>query len=281
MAERGPRRGSPLGREPQAGAHGRSGQSAARRAGKEGPVGTPVDSREPLSQVGRGAPPQGHAAIFTAFAMEAHARAPVEDEIGDPEPDKLGDPGAGVVQRGQHDAISLARPSVGARGVEDRLDLVRGEKPEQRFVEALHRDGEDALQTGEGGRLLPRGKVRKGSNRRKPGIPTANAVVTMPLQMIEKRQDEWGVHVLEFQTFRRFVEMLMGKLQQEPEAIAVRCHRPWTGIPLGEQTVEEERLQHGGQASRRGGRHRTSPSAWRANRCPASARSSGIAVRYQ
>jgi hypothetical protein len=146
--------------------------------------------------------------------MEVDAGAPVQDDIGHAEACEFGDPGAGVVQRREHDPIALPAPAISRWCVKDRLDLAFGEEPEQWLVEALHRDREDALDARQSGGIFERGKVHERSNGREARIPTANHVVTVALQMIKEGQDQRRIHVVELEPFGSLAEVLVGKLQQ-------------------------------------------------------------------
>jgi hypothetical protein len=144
--------------------------------------------------------------------MEPHAGAAVQDDIADTQTREFGDPGAGVVQCGEHDPIPLPAPSIGWRRIKERLDLIFGEKAEQGLVETLHRDREDALEAWEGGRIFQRRKMREGSNCREACISTANRVVALALQVIEEGQDERRVQVGQLETLGSFAQVALSKL---------------------------------------------------------------------
>ena len=93
--------------------------------------------------------------------MKMHTGASVQDEVGHAEARQFGDPGAGVVERREHDPIALPAPAMSRRCVQDRLNLVFGEESEEGFVEALHGDREHPLERGKGGGVFEGGEVHE------------------------------------------------------------------------------------------------------------------------
>ena len=76
--------------------------------------------------------------------------------------------------------------------------------------------------------------------------------------------------------------MAFGKLEEQAEAVAVGRHGLATGVALGDEAFQEKRLHDCSERDIRGlGFHKTARSAAWAKRCPARARSCGIAVTYQ
>jgi hypothetical protein len=204
---------------------------------------------------------------MTFLAMEVDAGASLQDGIADTNAGELGDPGPGVVQRGEHDPIAVAAPPIRRWCVEDRLDLSFREKPEQRLIEPLHRDREYALDARQGGRIFECREVHERSDRRQARIATANGVLAIPLKVIEEGEDERRIDVLQIEVFRRLAGVLMRKLQQQAEAVAVGRYSLWAGVALRDQSFQEERLQDRREAAAgRGGLHETPPSVCDAKR---------------
>lgn len=100
--------------------------------------------------------------------------------------------------------------------------------------------------------------------------------------MIKEGQDDGRIQVCQLKAFRRLADVLLRKLQEQTEAVAVGRHGLRAGIALGKESFQEERLQDGGgTASGGGGLHNAPPSPCGAKRSAARARSSGTAVMYQ
>src|SRR5271167_116068 len=108
VRERGALSRCPLDGETQPRGHRGARQTPARGAGKERPIGSTVNPWQPAPQLRRRGLPQRYAAILASFAMEVHAGAPVQDDIGHAEACEFGDSGTGVVQRREHDPIPLS-----------------------------------------------------------------------------------------------------------------------------------------------------------------------------
>ena len=80
--------------------------------------------------------------------------------------------------------------------------------------------------------------------------------------MIKEGQDQGRIQVCQIEAFGSLADVLMGKLQQQTEAVAVGRHGLWAGIALRNESFQEERLQDGGETAIGGdGLHKAPPSA--------------------
>jgi hypothetical protein len=139
--------------------------------------------------------------------------------------------------------ITPAKPGALIGRGEQRLDLWTGEEMHLGPREALAGDSQHALDLSGMFRHFERDISKEGVNGSQPQIPAAGTQTSMLLQMIEKRHDQWGIDRLEGQLRRRGVQPLVGKLQQQAEAIAIRTDRMRTGLPLLHETLGEESFQ--------------------------------------
>ena len=66
-------------------------------------------------------------------------------------------------------------------------------------------------------------------NRSKPGIATANAVVSHCFEVGQEARDQGGIEIVKGELLRRFPYLLAGIIEQETESVAVRLNRSWRG----------------------------------------------------
>jgi hypothetical protein len=118
-------------------------------------------------------------------------------------PGEFGDPGSGVVERGEEGRVAAALPGSPVGCGEQAAGLVDGEVPDGRVVLLLGGDGGDVLPAGHPGRVLglhPRGER---ADRGEPLVACRDAVVPFFLQVAEKRRDGAGIEVVEGEPGRR------------------------------------------------------------------------------
>ena len=183
--------------------------------------------------------------------MEPNARAAIQCKIGDGDVDGLSDAGSCVVECRQQSLVALSGPRGRIWSADYRLDFFAQQESNQRLAMTLHRDGERALDGSDRWRVLKSGEAQKGADRGQTGVPAANRVLPNPFEMIQERQHEGSIQIGEGDAVCRFVPVLPGELEQQPETIAIGCHGLWTGVPLADQTVEKELLDQIGKAALR------------------------------
>jgi hypothetical protein len=64
--------------------------------------------------------------------------------------------------------------------------------------------------------------------------------------MIQESADERSVEIVQHELRRRFLKLLLGKSEKQPEGIAVRGDGVGTGLALIHKAVSEKGLKQGG-----------------------------------
>ena len=105
--------------------------------------------------------------------------------------------------------VTLATPGCPIRRREDRVHLLAREKSEERAIEPLHRNREDALDRWERNRIEVRGIVKKGPQGDEAKIASPRAVSAFFLQVVEKAEDEWRVQIRQSQRHGRLARTLL------------------------------------------------------------------------
>ena len=192
---------------------------------------------------------------------DAMARV-LEADAADGEVRELGDPGAGVVERGEQGRVAQALPGGPVGLGEQEPGLLDGQVPDGGAVLLLGGDGEDVLPAGHPGRVLglhPRGER---ADRGQPLVAGRDAVAPVFLQMAEERRDGAGVEVVEGEPGGRDRPLVAEPGDQEPERVAVGRDRGGRAAAQPGQVGGEEAAQRGREVSRHG-----RPSGERAARC--------------
>src|SRR5207245_9265121 len=78
-------------------------------------------------------------------------------------------------------------------------------------------------------------------------VATANRVVPLALQAIEEGREHGLIQVGQLEAFGSLADVLLGKLQQQAEAITVSRPGLWACIALRGEAFQEKRLQERGQ----------------------------------
>ena len=208
-----------------------------------------------------------------------------QGHVRSPQPDRLGDPGSGVVHQGEQDPIPLAAPGRRVRRRQDRRHLLAGEVSQERAPVPLRRDGQDALDDGQTGRVTGGSVLQERAQRRQAHVPGGDGIAALPLEMIQERQDRRGVQVRQGEGSRRPAPVIGEEVEQEAEHVTVGRHGAGAGILLGDESLAEELPDQCGEAGddrrRVHGRSPRSREMNRSKRPAARSSSSGMPVRYQ
>jgi len=233
--------------------------------------------------VRRGALPERDGAVLAPLAVEPEGGGPVEENVVAAEPDRLGHARPGVVEDGEEDRVALAAPGGAIRCGEEGVDLLPGEVAEDGPVEALGGDGEDALGDGERGGVPKGGVPEERADRREAEVAGARAVAPGLLEVVEEREHDGGIEVLDRERGRGTSGALLRETQEDLEGVAVARDGLGAGAALGDETRAEEILEERGEREPRG-RNDVRSGSWPAN-CSnlrdVTAISSGTAERYQ
>ena len=127
------------------------------------------------------------------------------------------------------------------------MHLAAREKPEQRLVEAFHRDGQDALGEQQGRRALQRDVAGKGPDRSEPRIAATHRVVALGFEVSQEAKNQLRIDITQGQLGRRLAELALSIAQQEPEGVPVRGHGPGAHGLLLKEALGKETLDQGGK----------------------------------
>ena len=173
--------------------------------------------------------------------------------------------------------VAPARPGVLIGRTQNGVDLRSLEEPDLRSRAALVRNGQYPLDLRGVSRHLEGRVPKERPDSGQPQVTAGRADTTAGLHVVEKRRHQRCIDLLELQPLRCNTEMLLGELQQQPEAVTVRADGVGTRLTLLHQPAREEALQQRRERGRGHGR----PSQRRSMRSTAKRRSCGWALRYQ
>src|SRR6266540_2096836 len=129
---------------------------------------------------------QRRAALLTTLAVAANVGAGAEGEVVDPQPGKFRQAQAGL--DGEEEQRVVAATESGGRvwRCEERVDFGGGEEGDEVTVEALLRDGEDALDQSRVRWLAAGREAEERVDRREPRVACPDAVAALLLEVIEE-----------------------------------------------------------------------------------------------
>ena len=132
--------------------------------------------REPGLDEANGAGRQRSDPVLSAFAETAHVRPGPKVDVGDAEADELARSKPGLAGERQHRPVTPPGPGGLVGSGHECRDLVLGEVGDEGAVEALGRDGEDALDHGRILRVTERGVAEQRVDRRQARVAGAGGV---------------------------------------------------------------------------------------------------------
>src|SRR2546425_5305876 len=130
---------------------------------------------------------------------------------------------------------------------QEGLDLGPVEEGDQGALEALERDGEDALDERGVFGVVEGCEVEEGVDGGETGIAGADGVASNGLEMSQKVADERGVEVVEVEAAWGLPSALVNEGEQQAEGVAVGSDGVRTGLALLRQPVGEEGLEGGSE----------------------------------
>ena len=78
----------------------------------------------------------------------------------------------------------------------------------------------------------------------------ADSNSALGLQVVQKGRDKWSVNFLQRKLGGGLVQTLFGKLEPQPESVAIGTNGVRADLPLPYQALEEEPFQQGGKTRR-------------------------------
>ena len=198
---------------------------------------------QPGGEDGPGWDGERNGAFLPAFALATHVRAGPELDVSRVERDQLRHAQTGLNREDQHRPVATALPAGLVGRVDQRLALAGREERDLPLLVTLRRDRQHLR---DHARVLgvPQGRVfEQRSDRGKPQVPGPGGVVTLGLEMFEKRGDDGLVEVVPVELGGLLAGALLGEAQQQSERVAVGRDRSRAGLQLPGEAVGEERLQ--------------------------------------
>jgi hypothetical protein len=122
-----------------------------------------------------------------------------KDEVVASEPSHLGYAQTRLNGYKEKGVIAPAKPGALIRSRQQGIDFRTRERLDQDPREALARNREHPLDLCGVGWRLEGSVPKEGMDRGETQIPTADAQAVLLLQVVEKRNDQWGVDLLEIQ----------------------------------------------------------------------------------
>ena len=105
----------------------------------------PIYLFEPSVQLRDGALPERDNALLASLSMQMYGMCAIDEDVGDTQADHLGNARTGVIHYSKQGGITLSAPGGPVGCIEQSLNLLVGEKPQYRPIEALATDREHAL----------------------------------------------------------------------------------------------------------------------------------------
>jgi hypothetical protein len=118
-------------------------------------------SHQPLAQQPSRATPERSHALLAALAPNVNRSAAVEVDIVHAQPNDFRDAGTSIVERVQHDVVTLATPCRSIWCLKDSLHLFVRQETEEGSVESFHWNGKDPLDRRECRRVTVGGIAKK------------------------------------------------------------------------------------------------------------------------
>ena len=135
------------------------------------------------------------------------------------EADQLGGAQSGLGGEQEEGVVAAAGPGAAVGGGEQRVELGFGEERDQRAVEALGRDRQDALDRGGVLGVPQRGVAEQRADRGQARVAGAGAVVALVLEVIQERADQRRVEIVDVEVAGR----LAGRAGRRRRAAAGSC----------------------------------------------------------
>jgi hypothetical protein len=202
------------------------------RFGNSGWAGSPASFGEPGAQDGDGDWAERGDPLLASLAMAGDVRPGAEVDVAAGECGQLGDPQPGLGGEREHGVIAPSGPGALVRGGEERTDFGFGEPGDERLVESLGGDGQDA---GDGLGVLgvAQGRVGEhGADRGEAGVAGAGAVAPVVLEMVQEVSDQRRVQVADVEITGLLAGALRGERQEQPPGVAVGGDRLRASVPL-------------------------------------------------
>jgi hypothetical protein len=231
---------------------------------------------DPRTHSRRGCLPQGETPLPSPFAEDEHARVRLKGQIVDAQADQFGDTQRGRVAQVQHRAVADARPHGRVRRVQDRLDLIDGQMPDEPRIGLLGGDRQDLPNPFDRGRHPIFQVVHERLDGGEAGVARTRSVPSGCFQGVQEVDDQRRINLLQRQPGWGDLESFTRVGEEELEGVRVRV----AGLLTSSAFQEEVLLEEGGDVGSDRG-HDWPPITVRSVSSAISRSRSGTASRYQ
>src|SRR5574337_2019783 len=144
--------------------------------------------------------------------------------------------------RGETEERVVSPPGPGRPigGGKQCADFRLGEEGHEPSVEALRRDGKNALDEGGAIGMTKGGVSEQRADRGEPSVASARAIFALVLKVVEEGADQRGIEIVDIQLGWFLARLVGGEDQQQPPRVPVRGERIRTDLALTGQAVREE-----------------------------------------
>jgi hypothetical protein len=157
--------------------------------------------------------------------------------------DRFRDASTGSTEEEQERMIAPAPSRTAIRSCKESVQLLVGEELDHAPHGPLPVDRQYSLDDAHQGRVYEAHVLEERTDHRETSISSPDAVSPISLKVIEERQNEIAIQVLDQKLARRPPVPLRCEAQKQSHAVAICGDRHRAGPLLGDQTQPEERFE--------------------------------------
>jgi hypothetical protein len=207
-------------------------QRTSTYAGKDWVIELPEVFPKPRSEHGCSVLAKRGATLLSSFPLAAQMCARSQGNVAAAEPDQFRDSESGLDGYQEKCAVSTASPGRAVWSCEQGVDFLWVEEVDRSLLEALAWHGQDPLADECVCRFVESDVSEEGVDRGQAGIAGAGAILSIPLQVLEKLSHEWGVQIFDRQVRRRLAESFPCKPYKQAKSTAVAGNSMSACAPL-------------------------------------------------
>jgi hypothetical protein len=178
------------------------------------------------------------------LTSEQHLRARTcQVKVGCVDADGFGNPGASPCQEKQESPVTSAAGCCLVGRGDEGIHFSFGEMVRHLDMRPLYGDRQNALSNPEGRRVVGSDVVEEGSDGGQPGVTGGDGVLPVLLELVEKREDEVSIKVLEPQCRWLPLQPCSGEKDQHAQGVAIAGHGRGGRVALLGQVATKVGLQ--------------------------------------
>jgi len=137
--------------------------------------------------------------LLSSFPLATHMCASCQMDIGTAKANQLRSSQARLGGETEERVVSPPGPGRPIRDSQQRADFRLGQEGHEPSVEALGRDGENALDEGGMIGMAKSGVSEQRADRGEPSVASARAIFPLVLQIVEEGADQRGIEIVDIQ----------------------------------------------------------------------------------